>query len=469
MRGLVKVWLGAMLSLAMMLSAGAAPAQDRGGRDAVGDWKGTLSVNGRELRLQVHIAAGEGGALTGTLDSLEQGAKGLPLAGIVSDGKSLSFDLPVAAAHFAGVWNGTAWAGLWTQGGVALPLSLEAGQFAPTPAANRPQTPKPPFPYQSLEVSFDGGAGPGGQRARLSGTLTLPAGAGPFPAVVLISGSGPNDRDETIKDHKPFAVLADALTRQGIAVLRYDKRGVGKSAGAYASATSSDFADDAAAAVAYLRGRPDIAPARIGLIGHSEGGLIAPMVAGKDPKVAFVVLLAGPSISGAEILKLQVRAKAEASGAGPEDIEKRVAFEGRLLAALGGKDEAAAKAAVDQVLAETPGLDPNVAAASRQLASSPWFRQFVAYDPVPALKALRVPVLALYGDKDFQVPPSANAAIMTAALKGDPDATVTVMPGLNHLFQLATTGLDDEYGQIEETISPSALDRIVAWVKAHAK
>lgn len=469
MRGLVRIWLGAVLSLAMLFSAGAAPAQDRGLRDAAGDWKGALSVSGRELRLQVHIVVGPNGALTGTLDSLEQNVRDLPLAGVTSDGKSLTFDLPAASAHFAGVWNGTAWAGLWTQGGVALPLSLEAGQFAPTPAANRPQTPKPPFPYPSVEVSFDGGADAKGQRAKLSGTLTLPQGAGPFPAVVLISGSGPNDRDETIKDHKPFAVLADALTRQGIAVLRYDKRGVGQSAGAYATATTSDFADDAAAAVAYLRTRPDIAGQKIGLIGHSEGGLIAPMVAARDPKVAFVVLLAGPAIPGAEILKLQVRAKAEASGAGPEDIEKRVAFEGRLLAALGGKDEAAAKAAVDQLLAETPGLEPNVAAASRQLASSPWFRQFVAYDPAPALKTLRVPVLALYGDKDFQVPPSANAALMTAALKNDRDATVTVMPGLNHLFQLATTGLDDEYGQIEETISPSALDRIVGWVKAHVK
>ncbi len=457
-------WVGAALSLLLVFSAGAALPRETGGQEAAGDWKGTLSVNGRELRLQVHIVKDPAGALTGTLDSLEQGAKGLPLSGLTSDGKSLSFDLPVASGHFVGVWNGAAWAGLWTQGGVALPLALEPGVFAPTPAANRPQTPKPPFPYQVVDVKFDGGGG-----AKLAGTLTLPQGAGPFPAVVLISGSGPNDRDETIKDHKPFAVIADALTRRGIAVLRYDKRGVAASTGAYPAATSADFASDAAAAVAFLRARPDIAGGRIGLIGHSEGGLIAPMVAAKDPKISFVVLLAGPAISGAEILKLQVRAKAEAAGAPPEEVEKRVAFEARLLAALGGKDEAAAKAAVDQVLAETPGLDPNVAAASRQIASSPWFRGFVAYDPVPALKSLKVPVLALYGDKDFQVPPSANAEPMKAALKGDKDATVTVLPSLNHLFQLADTGLDDEYGTIEETISPALLDRLGAWVVAHAK
>lgn len=463
MTRLLNGWLGAALSLFLVFSASGAAAQD-----AAGDWKGSLSVNGRELRLQVHIAKDPAGVLTGTLDSLEQNAKGLALAGVDSDGKSLSFDLPAASAHFVGIWNGTGWAGQWNQGGVVLPLVLEPGLFAPTPAANRPQTPKPPFPYQTVDVTFDGG-GPDGQRAKLAGTLTLPQGAGPFPAVVLISGSGPNDRDETIKDHKPFAVIADALTRQGIAVLRYDKRGVAKSTGDYAAATSADFADDATAAVAFLRARPDIAGGRIGVIGHSEGGLIAPMVVGKDPKVAFVVLLAGPAITGAEILKLQVRAKAEAAGAPPEEIEKRVELEGRLLAALGGaKDEASAKAAVDKVLAETPGLAPNMAAASRQLAGSVWFRSFVAYDPVPALKALKVPVLALYGDKDFQVPPSANAEPMKAALKGDKDATVTVMPGLNHLFQLATTGLDDEYGEIEETISPSALDRLTAWVKAHA-
>ncbi|MDQ0465484.1 pimeloyl-ACP methyl ester carboxylesterase [Caulobacter ginsengisoli] len=448
-----------MLSLMVVLSAGVAAAQD-----AVGDWKGTLSVNGRELRLQVHIVKTPAGGLSGTLDSLEQGAKGLQLSGVASDGQALSFDLPAASAHFAGVWNGTAWAGQWSQGGVNLTLALEPGSFAPTPAANRPQTPRPPFPYQVVDVTFDGGGG-----AKLAGTLTLPQGQGPFPAVVLISGSGPNDRDETLKDHKPFAVIADALTRRGIAVLRYDKRGVGQSTGVYATATSVDFADDATAAAAFLRARPDIAPGRIGLIGHSEGGLIAPMVAARDPKLAFLVLLAGPAISGTEILKLQVRAKAEASGAAPADVERRVAFEARLLGAIAGKDEAAAKAGIDQLLAETPGLDPNVAAASRQLASSAWFRNFVAYDPAPALKALRIPVLALYGDKDFQVPPAANVPVMTAALKGDRDATVTVLPGLNHLFQLADTGLDDEYGQIEETISPAALDRLGAWVVAHAK
>jgi pimeloyl-ACP methyl ester carboxylesterase len=456
--------LGAMLSLAVMFTGGAALPREIGAQDAVGDWKGTLSVNGRELRLQVHIVKDTAGALSGTLDSLEQGAKGLALSGVTSDGKALSFDLPAASGHFVGLWNGTAWAGQWSQGGVALALALEPGAFAPTPAANRPQTPKPPFPYQSVDVSFDGGGG-----AKLAGTLTLPPGAGPFPAVVLISGSGPNDRDETIKDHKPFAVIADALTRRGIAVLRYDKRGVGKSTGDYQAATSADFADDAGAAVRFLRGRSDIAGGKVGLIGHSEGGLIAPMVAAKDPRLAFVVLLAGPAVSGAEILKLQVRAKAEAAGAPPAEVDKRVAFEARLLAALGGKDEAAAKAAIDQVLAETPGLDPNVAAASRQLAGSAWFRGFVAYDPVPALRRLKIPVLALYGDKDFQVPPAANAAPMTAALKGDKDATVTVLPGLNHLFQLADTGLDDEYGTIEETMSPAALDRIGAWVVGHAK
>lgn len=463
MARLLRGWLGTLLSLGLIFAAGAALPSQVGAQDAVGDWKGTLSVNGRELRLQVHIVKDAAGALTGTLDSLEQGAKGLPLANIKSDGQALSFDLAVASAHFAGVWNGSVWKGLWSQGGVNLALDLEPGVFAPTPVANRPQTPRPPFPYQVIDVRFDGGGG-----SKLAGTLTLPPGQGPFPAVVLLSGSGPNDRDETIKDHKPFAVIADALTRQGIAVLRYDKRGIGASTGNYTVATSTDFADDAVAAVAFLRGRPDIAGGRIGLIGHSEGGLLAPMAAAKDPKIAFVVLLAGPALSGAEILKLQVRAKAESMGASPAEIDKRVAFQGRLMAALGGKDEAGARAAVDQVLAETPGLDPNVAAAARQMASSPWFRQFVAYDPVPALKALRIPVLALYGDKDFQVPPDANAPLMREALKADSDATVVVLPGLNHLFQLATTGLDDEYGQIEETISPGVLDRLVAWVRGHA-
>ncbi|HEY2049073.1 MAG TPA: alpha/beta fold hydrolase [Caulobacteraceae bacterium] len=431
-----------------------------------GVWQGTLdTVSGIKLRLAMHIDTGPYGT-TGRLDSLDQAAYGIPVTDIARQGARVSFAVPSVGGAFEGAFGGAGTiAGTWTQGGAGLPLTFArrpAGE--PEARLSRPQTPKPPYPYRVEDIAFDDAAG----HDRLAGTLTLPAGKGPFPAVVLITGSGPNDRDETIFGHKPFAVLADALTRRGVAVLRYDKRGVGASTGDYATATSANFADDAQAAVAFLAERRDIARRRIGLIGHSEGGLIAPMVAGRDRQVAFVVLMAGPGVNGTDLLEAQQRRINEVMGLGGEQLAQASAEEARMIdIARQAPDTATAAARLKveaDASAERTGAPQAVAEAQAAELASPWFHAFLAYDPAPALGRLRIPVLAVIGSKDVQVPPDQNLPALRAALAHDPRASVEELPGLNHLFQPAPTGAPGEYAQIETTLAPAALNTITDWI-----
>lgn len=334
----------------------------------------------------------------------------------------------------------------------------------PPPSPDRPQTPRPPFPYAAEAVAFDSAPG-----VRLAGTLTLPEGPGPFPAVVLIQGSGLHDRDETLFGHKPFLVLADALTRRGIAVLRYDKRGVGGSTGKPLEATGEDYAVDAEAAVAFLSGRRDIDAQRIGLIGHSEGGIVAPMVAAGDPKIAFVVMMAGSGVPGDELLVAQNRAILKAMGG--SDAAADVAEQlNRKVYDIAKSDASDAEGTrkIEAVLTGA-GMAAEQARGGAAQSASAWVRWFLRYDPRPALSKLRCPVLALDGSEDVQVVASQNLPAIRAALRDDPDATVLELPGLNHLFQTADTGLPAEYGRIRETIAPAALKLIGDWVVAHAR
>jgi uncharacterized protein len=344
----------------------------------------------------------------------------------------------------------------------ALTASSAHGQ---SPRADRPQTPMPPFPYQAEDVAYANRKSPG---VDLAGTLTLPSGKGPFPAVVLITGSGAQDRDETLVGHKPFLLLADALTRRGVAVLRVDDRGVGGSTGASPSNTSADFATDVEAGVAFLRSRPDIDGRRIGLLGHSEGGVIGPMVAQKDPSIAFVVMLAGPALPGREIIASQARDLALASGATAEAAQSIYQLQDHILqAVIGAPDDAALVQRVNEVM-RTAGQRPPPP-AQLQALGSPWYRYFITYDPAPALRSLKVPVLALVGSKDVQVPASANIPALKAALAGNRRAEVVELAGLNHLFQTAGSGSPAEYAAISETMAPSALGLIVDWVARTAK
>jgi pimeloyl-ACP methyl ester carboxylesterase len=428
-----------------------------------GDWYGTLHIGGGQVPLIIHVAP-DGGA---SVDSPAQKAIGLPAAVTVADGK-VSVTLKAIPAGFQGALSadGKTLAGEWIQGGARLPLVLGHTAPAAAPAPKRPQTPQPPFPYRAEDVAYVNPT----SGLRLAGTLTLPPGAGPFPAVVLITGSGQQDLDGTVFDHKPFLVLADALTRKGVAVLRVDDRGVGGSqAGDLANATTRQFATDVEAGVAFLRTRQDIDPDRIGLIGHSEGGEIAPMVAAKDPRIAFLVLMAGPALDGVEMLVAQNRAIAEASGASAGEVAamlktKRAWFE----AARDARDDADARARLTTLM-DRQGLPADSSQRAAVLAlAMPWWRETFKSRPTEALRRVEVPVLAIDGGKDTQVPATANLAATRQALAGHKDIEVVELPGLNHLFQPAKTGLPDEYAKIEQTLDPTALTLIVDWTAAHA-
>jgi pimeloyl-ACP methyl ester carboxylesterase len=325
----------------------------------------------------------------------------------------------------------------------------------------RPQNPAKPYTYREEEVSFENsGAG-----IKLAGTLTIPPGKGPFPAVVLVAGSGAHDRDEALMGHRPFLVLSDYLTRKGIAVLRYDKRGVGESGGSYATATTADFADDAEAGLAYLEKRSEIDPHKIGLIGHSEGGMIAPLVAARNSSVAFIVMMAGPGIPGDELLVEQTLLISEANGQTHETAEKAAGEERIILSLVKDETDSAVleKKLREQLTGQVP--EAQIGAAIKS-TSSPWFRYFISYDPAAALRKVKCPVLAVIGSKDLQVPPEQNIPAIRKALEdaGNQKFEVDELPGLNHLFQTAKTGSPAEYAQIEETISPIALEKISAWV-----
>jgi uncharacterized protein len=450
-----------------------------------GLWQGTLNTGAIQLRVVFKIKTKPDGSLTGTLDSIDQGAKDIPLSAVRLTGEAVQFE---CNAVF-GVYNGKLSAdgakivGDWKQGGISLPLTLQ--RVEKEIELRRPQEPKKPYPYRGEAVAYDNKKG----KSHLAGTLTLPRGKGPFPAVLLITGSGQQDRDEALLGHRPFLVLADALTRRGIAVLRVDDRGVGGSTGDVTGATSVDFAGDALAGVAYLKTRREIDPKKIGLIGHSEGGLIAPMVAVRSKDVAFIVLMAGTGLTGEEIMYRQSALILKASGGTPEAIAKQCAAQERMFAVVKReKENAAAEKALREIDAEQhapPTPDPAQASAAAktepqkasgqpaasqeamlQMLLSPWFRYFLTYDPRPTLRQVKCPVLAINGEHDLQVPPKENLQAIRQALQagGNRDVTVKELPKLNHLFQTSRTGSPAEYAQIEETIAPTALRLIGDWI-----
>lgn len=440
-----------------------------------GIWAGSLKVNaGIELRLVLNVSRSKDGVLEAKLDSPDQGAKGIVISSLELKDGELSFASKAIGASYKGKKNdaGDAFEGTFTQGGAKIPLTLKKSEKVEE--ARRPQMPKPPFPYDAEEVTYENPAG----GVTLAGTLTLPRGDGPFPAALLITGSGAQDRDETLLGHKPFLVLADYLTRRGVAVLRVDDRGVGGSSGDVKTATSEDFAGDVLAGVAFLKGHTKIDPARIGLIGHSEGGLVGPLAASRSDDVSFVVMMAGTGLTGEEILYLQSDLIARAMGAEAKALEAQAALLKASFAALREeRDESAVLERLKAVAKETlatlsdeerasieEGEDPSEALV-KQLAN-PWFRYFLTYDPRPTLAKVRCPVLAINGEKDLQVPPKENLREIAKALEsgGNTNVTVKELPGLNHLFQTSETGAPAEYARIEETIAPAALEVIGDWV-----
>ncbi len=434
-----------------------------------GAWEGTLVRNGVPLRLVLRLRTGEEGTVV-TLDSPDMGALGLPVTDFARDGDAVDFKVPVAGVHFRGTVGPDAseLAGSWRRNGEpdAEVRFVRTSKSPDRTEPDRPQTPRPPFPYRSVDVRF---GNPWAEGVELAGTLTLPNGAGPFPGAVLISGSGPQDRDETIWGHKPFAVLADHLTRRGVAVLRYDDRGFGASTGAYGSATSADFATDAAAAARFLAGRPEIDADAIGLVGHSEGGMIAPIAASRHQGVAYLVLLAAPGTDTKELRRSQSRAMRSSQGASEAQLDVTEPLLDRLAeASAAAPDRATAEAAVRDLLTpatlQALGLPESRKEPLVAELTSEWMHYFLNYDPPEFLARIRVPVLALNGSLDIQVPPAENLEAISRALSHNPDVTVLELEGLNHMFQTARTGAIGEIGDITETFAPEALDIVSDWI-----
>ncbi len=427
----------------------------------IGTWQGKLKAGALTLRLVVRIAGTPNG-LTAEAQSPDQNPAWLAADSVTVSGGMVS----LAVGKVGGVFTGTLSAdgktldGAWKQGGGSFPLTLVKVTNEAELAPRRPQNPVKPYPYREAEISYENPAAPG---VTLAGTLTIPLGKGPFPAALLIAGSGPHDRDEALMGHKPFLVLADYLTRRGIAVLRSDKRGIGKSSGDYATATTADFASDAEVGAAYLRSRPEVNAARVGLIGHSEGAIIAPMVAARDATIAFIVMMAGTGVPGDQVIEEQAKLIEEASGVGSADVEKHAAAEKALLDQVkAGADEATLEKAMR---ASMEGLGEGQTHAQVKMLVSPWFRHFLTFDPATALRSVQCPVLALNGSKDLQVAPEQNLPAIRKALTdgGNQHFEIVEMPGLNHLFQTAKTGIPSEYGEIEETMAPAAMEKIAEW------
>jgi pimeloyl-ACP methyl ester carboxylesterase len=437
-----------------------------------GVWQGVAELNGAKLRQVVAIRTGERGTMV-IYASPDQLVNGLPIRDLAIDGANVTFSAMNGLSTFKGTLSEDR---NQLTGEFTTPLNdnvaavtLTRGEFGAGPRPGRPQNPVEPFPYKVEEVGFDNLQAPG---VRLAGTLTLPEGEGPFPAAIMITGSGGQDRDESLMGHRPFAVIADYLTRNGIAVLRYDDRGIGasKSPTPYDDATSADLATDANAAFALLRRDARIDPLAIGFVGHSEGGMIAPIAMADNPYAAYAVLLAGPGTGLDRLMVSQQRLVLTSMGASEQQIADREPVMAAMFKAIGTAPTLeAGKAAAKRVLTPAALTALGVPADFDKdfivnQFSSPWFRYFFRYDPVPNLARIRAPLLALNGSLDLQVPADDNLGAIRAATKDHPDVTLVKLDGLNHLFQHATTGGIGEYATIEETFSPEALELMAKWI-----
>ena len=447
------------------------------GQDITGQWNGLLKVRGIQLRVVFNISY-INNEYKSTMDSPDQGAKGIPVSSTSFADSVLKLEVAIAKIEYAGKLDKeNNFTGTLKQAGQTFPLNLSKEKVEKEKLI-RPQEPVKPYPYYSEEITFENRK----DKITLSGTLTLPSKEGDYPAVVLISGSGPQNRDEELLGHKPFLVIADYLTKNGIAVLRFDDRGFGESTGDFKTATTSDFVSDVESAIKYLQSRNEIDKKKIGLIGHSEGGIIAPMVASNSNDICFIVLLAGSGIPGGELLLLQKELIERASGVSEADIQKgqkinKGAFEIVRKSATTENMTEKLKSYFKKELKESPDTKPHdmseedfVNTEVTQL-SSPWMQFFIKYDPAITLKHVKCPVLALNGAKDLQVPAKVNLEAIKKGLEigGNEKITAIELPGLNHLFQECETGLPDEYSKIEQTFSPKALTEILNWIKIQVR
>ena len=445
-----------------------------------GDWNGKLEIGaGMTMPLVFHFKQTESNSYVGSMKSPSQSTKLIDFDQVVISGDEITAQIEKIDALFKGRLNkqtGTL-TGTWAQRGSSIPLTMARGAYS---APQRPQEPKAPFPYKTQNIDFKN------RDITLAGTLTIPetnATGKAFPCAILLHGSGPHDRDETIFGHKPFLVLADYLTRNGIAVLRYDKRGCAKSTGNYKAATSADFANDGIAAINYLKTCPTIDPKRIGLIGHSEGGVLAPMIGAKEPDdVRFMVLLAASAINGEKILLSQIRDLGDGIST-PASTKKDLELATKTYAII--KAEPDNEKAFQKIMAmrKEMGVDKEITdeterkerdsniKVSIDMVTGPWYRFFLTHEPENDLSKVKCSVLAINGDKDLQVAADENLPVIKKALEagGNKNIKIEKVPNINHLMQTSSTGHPNEYSKIEETISPKILKLITDWIGENSK
>ena len=430
-----------------------------------GYWKGEMNVGVQKLETAFDIKAVENG-YAATFDVPAQGAFDIPVDEVSFQNGQLQLKMNAMDASYSGTLKDSGIEGNFTQRGMTFPLNLAKAEKKEQKKV-RPQDPQPPFHYQIEEVTFVNEK----EGNTLAGTLTIPEGEGPFPAMVLVSGSGQQNRDEELMNHRPFWVIADYCARHGIAVLRYDDRGVGGSDGEVKNATSMDFSYDAEAAYDYLRNRKEINATKVGILGHSEGGVINFMVSARRPEVAFLVSLAGPSVNGIEVLKEQQAAILRASGMSEEMVQ----FNGNANAQMfniieTSNDREEADTLLRQLL-KGWGYNEELTEQTVGQMASPWMYYFLRYDPTDAIVKTNCPALLLNGSKDLQVIASQNLPgyEKIIAEHGKTNLTLRELPDLNHLFQHCETGSPNEYFEIEETISPKVLEMVVGFVKGIEK
>ncbi len=464
-----------------------APTAVPDSQPAVARWSGGITAGlGQIIDIVVTFTKQPDGSYKAAMDLPAKKIAGIPLKDVEYGPKLIKFTLPKPKLpehtweHYEATTtpDGKA-AGQVKIGDMELPLTMRklAKGEAAEPSQKRPQTPKPPFPYEQRELTWtnpkDG--------TKLAGTLTFPKGGGKHPAIVLITGSGSQNRDEALLGHKPFLVIADHLTRKGIAVLRYDDRGVGGSTGKNNDASMDDKGDDALAGIALLKKQPEIDPKQIGLLGHSEGGIIAPRAAARSKDVAFIVMLAGTGVTGHQVMYRQKELILRGSGADEATIKKLLVGQKKTLdAVVNNLDDAALRKVIEGIVASelslaspeqqakiSPAIRAGLVNNAMAMVGSKSGRSFIKSDPAVTLAKVKVPVLALIGSLDLQVAADENLAGIKAALKkaGNKDVTALELEGMNHAFQRAKTGMPTEYAQIETTIDPSVLETLSSWLR----
>ncbi len=429
------------------------------GQNIEGDWYGTLNAGNQSLRLRFSVQVDTSCIYNATLDIFDQSAFGIPADSVFFENNI--FRIVISGIEYRGILVRDSIKGVFKQNNHSFPLDLtnvNPGWL------KRSQEPKEPFGYRSENIKFSNSK----DNITLAGTLTLPPGEGTYPAVILISGSGPQNRDEEIMHHKPFLVLSDYLTKLGIAVLRFDDRGIGDSEGDFNKATTMDFVSDVEAAFDYLSNRKDIKMDKIGLAGHSEGGIVASLVANSRNKCSFIVLLASPSIKGSDLILAQQEMIARASGVPEGDILDYRKLNESIMEVIDREKDASLleKVISEMIISASSGVvDETTALLHAKKFTTPWMLFYLRYDPSIALREVKVPILAIYGKKDLQVPSGLNKeAFNKNVILNNKEVLLVEFENINHLMQNAVTGHPNEYSTIKETISTEVLKTIGEWI-----